>query len=290
MFSCAISPEEVESDLERHGLEAAEFALPIQLPPIPADLRRNVVEAGRRLRAPFGLHEVITLTYANRDAAVVSRIRERVEEDLRLAGESGARWLTLHTTCTRTAQSLESIWRADQTLWLARSLDQDVTPDFNESVNALVELLDWACPKAADCGVMIAVENNFREPRMFSRRIDGIADLMAVLERVDSPAVGVCFDIYKSYTTESSIGEAIRRCGSRIVDVHASDIRHTDTGFFTPRYPLGEGLIDWHEALGALLSVGYEGAIILEMLKEAAQIEASRAYFDAVCGDLENQK
>ena len=286
MVSPGRSVDELTQDARRLGLEALEFALPMQLGPMGEADWRNIVDAGRRFDGPIALHEVIVLAYANRDASVRTRIEERIEEDLRLAAESGAGVLVVHTTCTRSATSLEAIWQKADTAWLARSLDRDVTDNFDESVDAFVELLGRICPKAEECGVTIAVENNFREAEKFGRRLDGISDLLMILDRVRSPALGICFDIYKSHTTEPSIGEAIRRCGDGIVDVHATDIRHTDTGFFRRRYALGDGLIDWDDALGALLSVGYDGAVVLEMLVEDRDIKTSRERFLSIRGDL----
>jgi len=288
MFFADVSPEDLARDVARLGLEAVEFALPISLDPLPDAQRRNVIDGSRSVSVPVALHEVAPLCYATEDDALRSAVERRVEEDLALGGECGARVITLHTTCTRTRtkDSLEAIWRHPETQWLARALDQKVTEDFDESRDAMVGLLGRFGPEAEARGLAIAVENNFAEPQFFERRLDSLSDILSVVHAADSPGVGICFDVYKAHSTEESVPDAIRMCGERIVDVHVSDIRHTDTAFFRPRFPLGEGSIDWQAAFAAFCDIGYNGPVILETLSRDEDILKSKRLFDRIRAGL----
>ena len=195
--------------------------------------------------------------------------------------------MTLHTTTTRALRPMTPGWRDPATLWLARQMEAGVTTDLAEAKAAFTDLLHELMPLAEAAGLALAVENNFRDTRYFGERPDSLDDVLEFVRLADSPAVGVCFDVYKAVSTEVSVTDAIRRCEGRLVDVHVSDYEPTDTTIGQTRMPLGGGRIDWSAVLQSLRDVNYDGPLILEMLGADADIEASVRHFESVRDGLE---
>jgi len=275
MFVAAPSAEAARRFLAEYEIEAMEISLPITPDALPDEVRRNVLDCGRGLPGQVALHEVLPLALAHRQADFRRRLEERIVSDLQLAGEAGIGIFTLHTTCTRTVRSLEAAWKLEDTRWLAQALDHDITDDFAESVRVLVDLLHTLSPIAQASGVTIALENNFRDQKFFGRRLDSLADIRRVLDEAALPNLAVCFDIYKAYSTEDSLPAAVYACAGRIANVHASDIEYLDTAFHHKRRAIGEGRIEWESTLAALAAVGYNGPLILEMMRTSEDVRTS---------------
>jgi sugar phosphate isomerase/epimerase len=265
MFLGAPELETVRSRVLEHDFEAVEIALPLNPDPIPGLFVRMATRCARGIGVPVAFHEALPLALATRDRNVAARIRSRLDETLRLARDAGARLLTLHTTSVRTIRPLLPGWKDAGTRWLAREMDTQENDDVAEAQEVFVRLLQEMGPAAASAGVTLAVENNFRDTRYFGERIDSIGDVLELIRRAGVPGVGACFDVYKAMSTEPSVPEAIRRCGSRIVNVHLSDYEATDTTFGHSRRALGRGAIDWASVLQAFRDVQYDGPMILEM-------------------------
>lgn len=288
MYFRAPAPDDAERYLEEQGLDAVEISLPIRPDSIPAPIRRNIIGCGERLPGRVALHDVIPLAYAHRDREFRKRIARRIREEIEIAIEANIPVITLHTTCTRTKRALAREWRVSHTRWLARALDRDVTPDYEESVEAMVELLGETAPAAAPNGeplTILAVENNFRDTRFFNRRIDCLDDVLSIIERANHPAVGMCFDIFKAEGTEDSIPDALKKAAPYIVNAHASDATPAETAFFRKRAPLGEGSIDWRGVIKALVDFGYDGPVTFEMMSGDEDVRLSAKRFRALLAE-----
>ena len=294
MFFQAPDPDEAERFLAENGLDAIEISLPINADRIRDSEKKRIIACGRRLPGCVALHDVIPLALAHRQLEFRRKLIDRLIEDVLVAREAGIRIITLHTSCTRTKRSLERDWRVGSTKWLARALDRDVTPDYEESVrimaDALRELAPYCTSQTADgqarnnsrsqnpnakIEVALAVENNFRDTRFFGRRIDSVNDVLDVLDRANAPAAQMCFDVFKAFSTEKSIPESIARAGSRIVNVHASDAEPAETAFFRRRAAVGKGLIDWTAVMSALRTIHYTGPVDFEMMHSVGDVAES---------------
>jgi D-psicose/D-tagatose/L-ribulose 3-epimerase len=119
-------------------------------------------------------------------------------------------------------------------------------------IDQVVNGLKQAGTIATDAGVKLAVEplNRF-ETDIANTTGHGLA----LVEAVDSPAVGVLLDTFHMNMEDSSIPDAIRRAGSRVVHFQANE---NNRGF------VGSGHIDWPEVARALAAIGYAGPITLE--------------------------
>ncbi|WP_142850226.1 sugar phosphate isomerase/epimerase [Telmatospirillum sp. J64-1] len=105
---------------------------------------------------------------------------------------------------------------------------------------------------AESVGVKLAVEplNRFESDVLCTT-----LQAMELLDAVDHPAVGVMLDTFHMHMEESSIPEAIRLAGSRLIHFQANE---NHRGF------PGTGATDWVAVCRALHEVGYQGPISLE--------------------------
>jgi sugar phosphate isomerase/epimerase len=89
--------------------------------------------------------------------------------------------------------------------------------------------------RAADIGCRIAVENIFdEEPSV----------LKALLEAIDSPRIGHCFDVgHWNLFKSVSMAEWFAELGDRIIHSHV----HDNHGLRDDHLPLGDGMIDFDE-------------------------------------------
>jgi len=115
-------------------------------------------------------------------------------------------------------------------------------------VRGLKEAGDYA----AKAGVLLAVEplNRFESDVLCTTQ-----QAMELLDAVDHPAVKLMLDTFHMHMEESSLGEAIRLGGDRLVHFQANE---NHRGF------PGTGQTDWVEVCRALHDVGYKGPISLE--------------------------
>lgn len=115
-------------------------------------------------------------------------------------------------------------------------------------VRGLKEAGDYA----AKAGVLLAVEplNRFESDVLCTTQ-----QAMELLDAVDHPAVKLMLDTFHMHMEESSLGEAIRLGGDRLVHFQANE---NHRGF------PGTGQTDWVEVCRALHDVGYNGPISLE--------------------------
>jgi sugar phosphate isomerase/epimerase len=108
--------------------------------------------------------------------------------------------------------------------------------------------------KAEQCGVNIAFEN-----------IRSFAHLKYVLDNVDSPRVGLCFDSGHQHC-RSPEDDVLAAFGSRLMALHLHDNMGHITGASEEDSHLlpFDGTIDWTAAMRKIAETGYTGAIAIE--------------------------
>lgn len=126
----------------------------------------------------------------------------------------------------------------------------------------LIRNLRTLAPDAEQAGVMLGIENTLMA-----------AQNAAVIDAVNSPAVGVYWDMANGVAVGFDPVADIHTLGKRIVQVHAKEYVH-DGGAAgsraNPRFellnakPLGAGDLPLREILQALTQVGYAGHVVLE--------------------------
>ena len=113
-----------------------------------------------------------------------------------------------------------------------------------DDVDTLVERLREAAPMAEDAGVILGIENWLSAEQN-----------LAILERVDSEAVQVYYDVGNSTVRGYDVPVEIRRLGERIApSIHFKDGDHA----------LGEGDVDFDGVAEAMRDIQYSGWVTLE--------------------------
>lgn len=127
-------------------------------------------------------------------------------------------------------------------------------------VDYLYAALDELCPLAEKAGTALWLENM---PFGFIADIDG---LMKTLDDYGNDQIGIVFDAANSHFIGEDLGDALRRCRTRLKLVHLSDTnkqvyRHD---------PIGLGTVPFEELPNALAEVGYRRLPMLEIISRDA--------------------
>lgn len=123
-----------------------------------------------------------------------------------------------------------------------------------KELDVVVERIKAAAPKAAEAGVILGLENTL-----------SAAQNLAILERVQSDAVRVYYDVGNSTGGGYDVPAEIRNLGDRICQIHFKD-----GGNF-----LGEGKVDMDAVGKAMRDIKYEGWVVLETAVKDKDRDAS---------------
>jgi sugar phosphate isomerase/epimerase len=122
----------------------------------------------------------------------------------------------------------------------------------------LLDSLDEICMYADEHGVAVGIEY---EPELL---VECTEEVLALIEDVDSDALGVNLDVGHAAVYGEDPADAIRRCAGRITGVHLEDIVGGVRGKHYHRLP-GEGDLDFRAIFDALDDVDYDGFATLEL-------------------------
>lgn len=159
----------------------------------------------------------------------------------------GVRWLVMHPGYDPAAGS-------------SRRLDRRVREENLRVFEAL--LLE-----AERRGVGIAVENMTTYssrpayPKMDTRFGQSVSDLMWLIESLDHPLLGICWDTGHAHTQKIDQPTAIREIGDHLKAVHLSDNEGTADSHWAPL----RGTIVWQPLATALKEICYGGLINFEV-------------------------
>lgn len=120
------------------------------------------------------------------------------------------------------------------------------------AIARLVEGLRPLADYAGGRGIRLAIEPLNRFETSF---LNTAAQVMEVVDRVDSPAVGVLLDTFHMNIEEKDQAAAIRLVGDRLFHFHACGNDRGAPGFDT---------IPWETISAALREIGYDGAVVIE--------------------------
>ena len=136
---------------------------------------------------------------------------------------------------------------------LARELDVTLvrsmvnTAEHRPSVAEAVEQLSAALPAYASAGVTVALETYEQVP---------VATLVELVERVDSPALGICLDPANCVAALEPPDRTIALTAPYVRNLHVKDFSFTRkdgwVGFTLAGCPLGEGLLDYDAMIEAV--------------------------------------
>lgn len=94
-----------------------------------------------------------------------------------------------------------------------------------------------------------------------------IDDVLAVIARHGSPALGILADTFHMNIEEMSLEAALRLAGGRLRHIHAAD---------SNRWAPGWGHLDFSSIVGTLREVGYKGYLSAEILPRPDPLGAAR--------------
>lgn len=127
------------------------------------------------------------------------------------------------------------------------------TPDERATdLDLLVTQLQSLSSYAEDKGVVLCNEPLNRFETSF---INLAAQMIEVVDRVDSPACKILLDTFHMNIEEKSPGDAIRLVGSRLGHVHTCE---------NDRGAPGTGNVNWDDVGQALKEINYDGALVIE--------------------------
>jgi sugar phosphate isomerase/epimerase len=128
-------------------------------------------------------------------------------------------------------------------------------------LQALTNIFKEAARVAEGEGVKLAMENHF----------DFTTDeFMDLVDRVDSPYFGVCFDTGNALRIGDDPVESARLLGKHIFATHTKDVKPVygvspKEWYFFACVPVGQGVINMPGLVDALLATGYEGLFAIEL-------------------------
>ena len=127
---------------------------------------------------------------------------------------------------------------------------------WTDALELFVEMIKPVAEHAEKEGVLLLVEP---EPGLLIETADQFEEFM---RHIDSPAIGLNFDIGHHFCVKDDPGPTIERLARFIRHVHLEDIAATRVHHHL--IP-GEGVIDFGAALKALRTIGYDGWVTIEL-------------------------
>ena len=124
------------------------------------------------------------------------------------------------------------------------------------AMNTFVEMLRPVLDHAANRNVKLLIEP---EPGLL---IENATQFLELRERIDSPWMGLNYDVGHFYCVGEPLADSIRQLGPHVDHVHVEDIAATRVHrHLVP----GDGAIDFGEVFEAIGHVGYDGWITVEL-------------------------
>lgn len=112
----------------------------------------------------------------------------------------------------------------------------------------------WFCDEAAPRGVTVTLETATCQ---FSRTP---AQIIEIIKEIGRPNLGICLDSGHTHIMGVDVAEAVRQCGSHLVETHF----HDNFGDLDLHRPIGIGTIHWPEVILALREIGFPGPVTFE--------------------------
>lgn len=124
------------------------------------------------------------------------------------------------------------------------------------AMRTFAEMLAPVLEHAEREGVKLLIEP---EPGLL---IETMAQWQDLRSRIDSPMMGLNYDVGHFYCVSEPLGETIRRLGPQIEHVHIEDIAATRVHHHLVP---GDGAIDFSEVRAALAEIRYDGWVTVEL-------------------------
>ena len=147
----------------------------------------------------------------------------------------------------------------------------------SERFESVTDLMKEVCSRAADLGLVVAMEP---EPDTV---VEGARDMDRLLDRVDHPALRVNLDLAHAHLIDGDPVTSIRHFGPRIAHVHIDDVAGGEHCHLMP----GQGDLDIPGSLRALTEVGFTGPLVIDLFDIGDDPPGwARAAFGALLGQI----
>ncbi|NLJ86531.1 MAG: sugar phosphate isomerase/epimerase [Firmicutes bacterium] len=154
------------------------------------------------------------------------------------AGLVGAKWLVIHPG----------------------SVHDDIWYSYKKSLEANVEAFKKYADLAAKHNVNIAIENMI-ESRETRRYASSTEELLELLDVLDDPIFGICWDFGHAHLAKVDQCEALRTIGKNLKALHVADNRGEKDDHIAPYF----GTIVWEPIMKTLKEIEYEGDFTYEI-------------------------
>jgi sugar phosphate isomerase/epimerase len=221
---------------------------------ILALVRQNRLEVAAV--ASGGMAFALGLTLLNADASIAAQARARLYDLIDFATALGAPVVTLGSFRGRSA-------------WVG-----------GQGIARLGEILDEAAGYAGQRSVLLALEAINRFEGDF---LANAAEVLAFIDQVNQPALGLLLDTFHVNIEEASWTEPFRTAmqAGKLYHVHLGD---------NNRLPPGRGLIDFPAIVATLRETGYTGYLSAELLCKPDADTAARQTLEYMNGLLRSEK
>ncbi len=168
----------------------------------------------------------------------------------------------------------------------------------NEAIAWVVECIEQSLPEAERCGVVVVIENHYKDAFWQYPEFAQKAELfLEIVERIRSPHFGVQFDPSNAILAGDNPLEVLQRVKHRLVTMHASDrylepganledLRSSDgTIGYSPKLrhgEIGKGLNDYHAIFAILREIEFGGWITVENGETMASMGNSIRFLKAM--------
>ena len=233
------------------GFDGAEVSLLGLDEAAASSLRSTAADHGVALTCTTGLSATTDITSAD------PAIRRAGIEHLRAAAD-----VVAATGSDRLCGVIYGPWGAGST----------VDPEGRRSRSA--DALALVAPVFAERGVTLGLET---VNRFETDMLNTVAQAADLTRRIDAPNVGIHADTFHMNIEEASIPDAIRRAGDDLVHVHA---------VANDRGVPGTGHLPWPDIAQALVDVGYDDWVTLELfVRPGLSVSGDLFIWRTICPD-----
>ncbi|QVL34650.1 sugar phosphate isomerase/epimerase [Telmatocola sphagniphila] len=127
---------------------------------------------------------------------------------------------------------------------------------WQSALKLFIEMIKPVAEHAEKEGVLLLVEP---EPELLIETADQFEEFM---KHIDSPAIGLNFDIGHSYCVSDDPATTVERLAKYLKHVHLEDIAATRKHHHLVP---GEGVIDFKPVIQSLKKIGYDGWVTIEL-------------------------
>lgn len=128
--------------------------------------------------------------------------------------------------------------------------------DTRGGLDGIIKVVKEVAPAAEQAGVALVLENHRENNLEFPE------DYEKVFAAIDSPAVGICFDMGHFAASGVDLDGFVNRFAEKIFHVDVKDVEKLGSGKFV-RY--GTGIVPLEATIEHILSKGYQGYLVVEL-------------------------